>query len=352
MKNILKKYWLLIVIVVIALFVGFNSFNNKQKDEETIDNNKRHVIENDYLKVEVSELGATLTKFIVKDLDRDIVLGFDNDEDYLKNNFCVGATIGRNANKIGNAQFELNGVTYQLSANENGNQLHGGVEGFNRKYFEVVSKTDDEIVLSYYSKDLEEGFPGNLELKVRYKLDGNNLIYEYSGTSDKDTILNVTNHSYFNLGDENILDEYLYINTDKYAPVDENCLTLDEVLDVKRTGFDFTEKTRIDDNIDKVTVIDNNYVFENLDDKLMCQLSNNDLSLSIYSDLPDMHVFAAHNLYLDYGKNGNTYEPYEGLAMECQFFPNGINYGDKYILPILKQGETMTHYIRYEVNKK
>ncbi|MBO4358452.1 MAG: galactose mutarotase, partial [Erysipelotrichaceae bacterium] len=122
----------------------------------------RYTIENEYLKAEVSELGATLTRFIDKKTGKDIVLGFDTDEEYIANNGSnIGASIGRNANRIGNARFELNGETYELSVNDNMNQLHGGgVNGFAFKTWKVEELKDDEIVLSYFSRDLEEGFPG------------------------------------------------------------------------------------------------------------------------------------------------------------------------------------------------
>ncbi len=308
----------------------------------------RHVIENDYLKVEVSELGATLVKFIDKKTGQDIVLGYDDDNAYLRNAFNLGASIGRNANRIKNASFVLNGKQIQLTVNDHGNQLHGGgKEGFAFKHWDLVAKSDDEVVLSYLSKDGEQGFPGNLSAQIRYKLDNNTLLWEYSGETDEDTLFNMTNHTYFNLGDKTILDEYLHINTDKYSPTDEVALTLDEVRDVKDTPYDFTKFTRVGDNLSKIGNIDNNYVWEEMGDKLMAELKNDRLKLSVYSDLPDMHLFTASSLNTDTGKEGVPYGNYGGLALECQFYPNGINYGDKYIQPILKKGEKMTHYMRY-----
>ena len=311
----------------------------------------RHVLENDYLKVEVSELGATLVRFIDKKSSQDIVLGYNSDDDYLRNEFNLGASIGRNANRIGNASFTLNGVTYQLSENNHGNQLHGGGRnGFAFKKWETVSKSDDEVVFSYLSIDGEEGFPGNLKASVRYKLENNTLLWEYSGESDKDTIFNMSNHSYFNLGDETIKDEYLRIYTDRYAPTDDVGLTLDEVRDVNGTPYDFTQFRLIADNLKEIDNIDNNYVFETMGEKLMAELKNDKLKLSVYSDLPDMHLYTASSLNTDTGKDGVPYEGYGGLALECQFFPNAINYGDKYILPILRKGDKVSHYIRYELD--
>lgn len=312
----------------------------------------RHIIENEYLKVEVSELGATLTRFIDKATSQDIVLGYNDDEAYMRNGFNLGASIGRNANRIAKGRFQLNGKDIQLTINDHGNQLHGGgVNGFAFKNWSLISKTDNEVVLAYLSKDGEEGFPGNLEVRVRYRVDKNMLLWEYTGISDQDTILNMTNHTYFNLGDETILNEELHINTDKYSPTDENALTLDEVRSVIDTPYDFTEFKKVGDNLTTIKNIDNNYVFEQMEDKLMAELKNNKLKLSVYSDLPDMHLFTASSLNTDTGKNNVPYKSYEGLALECQFYPNGINYGDKYILPILKKGEKMGHYMRYVLEK-
>ncbi|MBQ3295783.1 MAG: galactose mutarotase [Erysipelotrichaceae bacterium] len=320
--------------------------DNKEDEQEV--NNMRYVLENEFLKVEVSELGATLVRFIDKKTGQDIVLGYNDDDAYLRNAFNLGASIGRNANRIENGSFMLNGKHIQLTVNDHGNQLHGGgKEGFAFKHWDLVSKSDDEVVFSYLSKDGEQGFPGNLKAQIRYKIDKNTLLWEYSGEADEDTLFNMTNHTYFNLGDKTILDEYLHINTDRYAPVNEVALTLDEVRDVKDTPYDFTEFTRVGDNLSRINNIDNNYVWETMGDKLMAELKNDKLKLSVYSDLPDMHLFTASGLNTDTGKEGVPYGNYGGLALECQFFPNGINYGDKYILPILRKGEKACHYMRY-----
>ena len=352
----MKKLSILLILLMSLSLFGCSTANNNtpvenetENEQETIDH--RHVIENDYLKAEVTEIGATLVRFIDKKSGQDIVLGYNDDDSYLRNGYNLGASIGRNANRIGNASFELNGVTYKLTDNDHGNQLHGGVDGFAFKNWQCVLETDQELVFTYLSEDGEEGFPGNLNVQVRYKLDKNTLLWEYSGESDQDTILNMTNHSYFNLGDETILDEYLHITTDKYSPTDENALTLDEVKDVKDTPYDFREFTLVSDNLKEIDNIDNNYVWETMGDKLMAELKNDKLKLSVYSDLPDMHLFTASSLTTDTGKEGKPYSGYGGLALECQFYPNAINYGGKFIMPILKKGEKMTHYIRYELEE-
>ena len=311
-----------------------------------------YTIENEYLKAQVAELGATLVKLIDKASGQDLVLGFESEEEYLANSGPnLGATIGRNANRIGEARFKLNGREYKLSVNDNMNQLHGGgINGFAFRKWEVKDLEKDKITLSYFSKDGEEGFPGNLTTNVTYSLDKDSLIFSFEGESDEDTLFNITNHSYFTLGEENILEDELYVTTDRYSPVDEFSLTKDEVKDVKGSPYDFTSFWKMKDNLCRLERgIDNNYVWENFEDKLMASFRNEKLQLNVYSDLPDMHVYTAYYLGGEKGKYGITYKPYQGIALECQYFPNGINYGEKYLLPILKKGEKMSHYIRYEI---
>lgn len=307
-------------------------------------------IENDYIKAVISDLGATLVKFVDKKSSQDIVLGFDEENDYLKNKYYLGASIGRTCNRIANGEFELNGIKYHLSKNDNTNQLHGGIESFAFKTWKVKEKSNDSITLAYYSKDGEEGYPGNLHVNVTYKLDKNNLIWICSGKSDKDTVFGMTNHSYFNLGDEDIFNHELKIFTDKYSPTDDYALTQDKVENVKGTPYDFTVYTPLKNNLDKLdNGIDNNYVFEKMGKKHMASLRYKNLELDVFSDLPDMHLYTSSSLNPCQGKNGAHYNKYQAVCLECQFYPNGINY-DSYIKPIIIKGEQVTHYIRYVVN--
>lgn len=308
-----------------------------------------YTIENDYFEVTVSDLGATLVKFIDKKSNKDIVLGFDDEQSYLDHKFYLGASVGRNANRIGNAEFTLNNIKYKLSVNDNMNQLHGGVDNFAFKVWNVKEKSNDSITFTYFSKDLEEGFPGNLNVDVTYKLDNDSLIWSYSGNCDSDTVFNMTNHSYFNLGDDNIFNHELKVYTDKYSPTDENALTLSDVKDVNGTGYDFIDYSLLKNNLAKLeNGIDNNYVFENTDDKLMASLKFNNLQLDVYSDMPDMHLYTSSNLGTCNGKYNKTYQKFSAVCLECQYYPNAINY-DKFIKPILKKGETVSHYIRYKL---
>ncbi len=312
----------------------------------------KYTIENAYLKAEISDLGATLIRFISKKSDTDVILGFSEEEDYLRNYGCFfGATVGRNANRIGDAKFVLNGKEYQLTVNDNRNQLQGGgINGFSFKRWKAIEEKEDQVTFSYLSEDGEEGYPGNLYVHMTYRLEGNRLYLEFTGGSDQDTIFNLTNHSYFNLGDKDILNHRLQICTDRYSPTDAYALTLDEVKEVAGTPYDFREPTRMEDNLSRLpSGIDNNFVWETLGDKQMSSLSYGNLTLNVYSDLPDMHVYTSHGLKSDTSKKGIPYGECSGIAMECQYYPNGINYGEKYLLPILKKDRMMSHYIVYEL---
>lgn len=307
-------------------------------------------IKNNVLEAHISDMGATLIKFIDLKTGKDLVLGFDEEEKYIGNSCYMGASVGRNANRIENGKILLNGKEYNLTINDNMNQLHGGgINGFSFKKWSLSEKTDTKLVFSYFSKDLEEGYPGNLTVNVTYELDENNLIWKYSGKADEDTILNMTNHSYFNFGDNDIMNHYLTIYTDKYSPIDEYSLTLDSIVDVKNTPYDFTLSTKVGDNLKQLeSGIDNNYVYENMLDKKMATLEYDGLLMNVYSDLPDMHLYTGYYINDDIGKYNKAYTKYSGLCLECQYYPNAINY-EKYIKPILKKNETMCHYIKYEI---
>lgn len=318
-----------------------------------------YTLENNYLKAEVTSLGATLTKLIEKSTNTDIVLGFDTEEEYITNRgVFLGTTVARNANRIGGGKFTLNGKEYPLTLNDGPNNLHSG-EGISCKDLELVEKTDSSLTFAYKLEDGYDGFPGNLDLKIKYELKDNTLIITFTGVCDKDTIFNVTNHSYFNLdgGKNDALNHELKLNTNKVAVGDENTLALNQTRDVKGTAFDFTEFKNVGENIklgdDNLSVggIDHNYSFETMGRKELLTLRNDSLSLTMNSDLPDLQVYTSNCLGDRKGKNGQDYHKYWGIALEPQFYPNAINY-DSFIKPILKANEETSHYIEYVIEKR
>lgn len=318
-----------------------------------------YTIENEYLRVKVSTVGATLVSFIDKKTNTDIVLGFDDQASYFKNTGPhLGATVGRNANRIADGSFVINGEKYQLSLNEPGICLHSGVGDLSFRGYTLKELKEDEIVLSLFDGDMSGGFPGNLNLEVSYSLKNNQLTYSFTGLCDKDSILNVTNHSYFNLngGVDTVFDQELKVYTDKVA-LNVGPMASDEVIDVNGTAFDFTTLSKLNDVLSKghsnlsKCGLDHNYVFEDMSFKKMAELHSDKLSLTVESDLPGMHIYTGNYLGHLEGKNGRIYDDYYGICFECQYYPNGINY-DNFIKSYIYKDKEVNHKIVYTLEGK
>lgn len=308
--------------------------------------------------ISVSEYGATLCTF--KYRGKDIIQGFENVVGYVDDVKYMNATIGRVCNRIATGTFILNGKNYHVPINNGPNCLHGGISGFDVKKWNI-EENGDELVCSYYSKDGEEGFPGNLQVKVIYRLSDDGLEYRYEGYSDKDTLLNICNHAFFNLdGPESnsILNHRLLINSDKIGMVDEDGCTHNEVMDVTNTPFDFRVLKPIGQDINNEHIqikngngYDHHYIIQGDGLRLFCTYDNGLMQLEVYSDLPGMHLYSAN--YLDgkaHGKNGGTYPKRSAICFETQFYPNAINCSD-HLKPILKAQETMKHTTLFKVKE-
>src|SRR5439155_3913217 len=206
------------------------------------------------MQVTITNYGGRVVSILVPDRHgktADVALGFDNLEGYLGNNPFFGALAGRYANRIGKARFVLDGHEYKLAQNNGPNSLHGGVQGFDKKAWTAreLSKSPPTLQLTYLSKDGEEGYPGNLSVTVVYTLTGKNeLRLDYTARTDKDTVLNLTNHSYFNLGGQgngDILGHEMVINSDRFTPIDDTLIPTGELRSVEGTPFDFRKPTAI-----------------------------------------------------------------------------------------------------------
>lgn len=318
-----------------------------------------YTIENNFLKAKISSLGCTLMSLIDKESGTDLVLGFDDEKDYLAcSDPHFGSTVGRNANRIAKGQFEIDGVKYQLSINNGPNNLHSGVSDLSFRGYELLDHTSLYVSFGLTDNDMSGGFPGNLKVKVTYSLNGNSLIETFDGISDKKTIFNFTNHSYFNLsgGKKDILNHTLLINTDKVSLNDSDGMATDKIINVNNTVFDFRKFHKIGVNINKKHPnlanggLDHNYVFESLKDKEMARLKYQKTELIVSSDLPDMHVYTACSLKEVIGKDNMIYKKFQGIALECDFYPNGINY-DGIISPVIEANSEVSHHIKYTINK-
>jgi len=268
----------------------------------------------------------------------DIVLGFETLEEYVSNPAYFGALIGRHANRIARGRFSLNGVEYQLPCNNGVNHLHGGFKGFDKRVWNA-SEDGNVLHLSYFSKDGEENYPGNLKAYVDYSLRSNELSIEYRATTDRDTIVNLTNHSYFNLrGAGTILDHELMLNAGSFTPVDEDLIPTGEIRSVEGTMMDFRKSRPIDSG-----GYDHNFVLNDWDGSLrsVARLYEPTTGrvMEILTTQPGIQFYSGNFLDGSYGgKYGFVYEKYAALCLEPQHFPDSPNHPN-FPSTILRPGE-------------
>ena len=262
----------------------------------------------------------------------DIVLGFETLDEYVQNPRYFGALIGRHANRIAGGKFSLNGIDYQLPQNNGANHLHGGFRGFDKRDW-TVREDGNVLHLTYFSKDGEEGYPGNLTALVDYTLLDNELRIDYRATTDRDTIVNLTNHSYFNLrGAGTILDHELMLNADHFTPVYEDLIPTGEIEAVEGTPWDFRKAKAIGAELnDVVGGYDHNFVLNDWDGtlRLAARLYEpvSRRALEILTTEPGMQFYSGNFLDGSFtGKNGVAYEKYAGLCLEPQYFPDAPNH--------------------------
>lgn len=318
------------------------------------------VLSNGNLEAEILNYGGVITRLIYKGVD--VVLGRDNLAEYLENNGCFGATIGRNANRIENAEFELNGKIYKLSANKGRNNIHGGEVGFNKRVWNAQIKDGDEpsLILTLISPDGEEGFPGEVKIKVTYTITEDNAIkIHYEGTADKDTVLNMTNHTYFNLNGHksgSIEGHSLWLDSDFYTPNTHECIPCGEIHSVKGTPFDFkTSETlgeRIKSDFEQVKMFggfDHNLVLSGDLEKVSAVLKGDKtgIEMHMHTDQLGVQVYTGNGIQSErVCKGGAVYAPHYAVCLETQGFPNNLKFSH-FPSSILKKGEkydTVTIY--------
>jgi len=306
--------------------------------------------------VTVTNFGAKIVSLMVPDKSGnlvDVVLGHDSISEYLKSEEpYFGAVCGRTGNRIAKGKFTLEGKEYTLAINNGPNNLHGGIKGFNAVVWSANQVDAQTIELTYLSKDGEEGFPGNLTTKIVYKLtDDNALEIVYEATTDKTTILNLTNHSYFNLsgaGDPYIGDHVLRINADEYLPADDTLIPYGKPETVKDTPMDFTTPheigERIDEPFEQLTFgkgYDHNYVLNKKegDLALTCYSPKTGILMETYTTEPGVQVYTGNWMTGNFvAKAGKKYPMRSAVCFETQHYPNSINQSE-YPSVILKAGE-------------
>jgi aldose 1-epimerase len=305
--------------------------------------------------VSVTNYGGAVTSLKTPDRDGnfgEIVLGFATLDEYVQCPRYFGALIGRHANRIARGRFSLDGVEYQLPRNNGANHLHGGFKGFDKRVWEV-RESDQALHLTYFSKDGEEGYPGNLTAFVDYTLLDNELRIDYRATTDRDTIVNLTNHSYFNLrGAGTILDHELTLNADHYTPVSEDLIPTGEIKAVEGTPMDFRKGKPIGSELASVAGgYDHNFVLNNADGSLRLGARLYEpvtgRVLEIFTTEPGMQFYSGN--FLDgslLGRNGVAYELHTGLCLEPQQFPDAPNHPN-FPSTVLRAGEEYKHTSLY-----
>lgn len=311
--------------------------------------------------ITVLDYGATLQSVVVPDRKgrlTDVVLGYDDAAGYENGTRSFGAVIGRNANRIAGGTFEIGGVRYQLEKNEKGNNLHSGSDRYNKRMWEAreIDEEENSVTFALHSADGDQGFPGNFDVSVRYELsEENEVILHYTGVCDEDTLVNMTNHSYFNLkghdaGD--VLDILLSIDADYYTPVADNAsIPTGEIAPVQGTPMDFAERKPIGRDIDAdfeqlrfTGGYDHNYVLwdcgAGIARTAACAYSEaTGITMEVITDTPGVQLYTANFLDGEHGKGGAVYDKRSGLCLETQYFPDSINH-ENFASPLLKKGQT------------
>lgn len=316
------------------------------------------------MKITVTDFGAALVNVFVPDKDgnlKDVVLGYDDAPGYEKGGASFGAPVGRNANRIGGASFEINGVTYQLEKNDNGeNNLHSGNDYYNKRFWSVAEEKEDSITFSLHSPDGDQGYPGALDMHVTYELTADGILrMKYEAVPDKDTIINMTNHSYFNLGghdSKDVLNHKITIDADYFTRADAQSIPTGELVETTGTPMDFRSPHAIGERIDadyEATRLgggyDHNWVLKN-DGKFakVAEAADEEsgIVMEVWTDLPGMQVYTANFLDNEPGKGGCTYQKRAAVCFETQYFPDAIHH-ENFAAPVTKAGETYRTVTEY-----
>ncbi|MBV8585319.1 MAG: galactose mutarotase [Verrucomicrobia bacterium] len=310
------------------------------------------------LDVTLTRYGATLISITVPDRiggREDVLLGFDNPASYETPNPYFGAIVGRYGNRIANGRFALDGKTYQLATNDGPNHLHGGIHGFDKALWTILGRSGDSVEFEYVSADGEEEYPGKLTTRFRYSVTPDSeLVIDYHAQTDQPTVLNLTNHAYFNLatgGDSNIEDHLLMLNADSYTPVDTGCIPTGEIASVADTPFDFRSPTLIgariaadNDQLRFGQGYDHNYVLNKSGSELSLAATVLDPAsgrfLEVRTTQPGIQFYSGNQLKGNVrGKRGITYQRRSGFCLETQHYPDSPN-RPNFPSTVLRPGET------------
>lgn len=326
-----------------------------------------HITNGDY-SAKITDFGATLVGFIGPDRSgkpTDVVLGFEDVMGYSKNVGYMGAVIGRFGNRIEKGKFTLNGKEYTLNVNNGPNHLHGGLVGFSHKIFSANTIDDNSIEFSLFSPDGDEGYPGNLNLKVTYTLSSDGtLTLDYNAISDADTVINLTNHAYFNLNGAScpstVHNHTLQLCSTAFCDTDTNCLANGDILAVRGTPFDFTAQRNLGESIEadyepvkKAGGIDHNFALNGEGFREFGRLYSDKTGIMMvcYTTQKGVQVYTANFLKEHIGKYGTKYQKNAAVCLETQGYPNATSF-EHFPSPVLKKGETYHHVTAYKLTVK
>jgi len=303
-----------------------------------------YCLENEYLKVEILNYGATIKSIFYKPLQRETVLGLSSFDDYLTQKFYLGALVGRVANRIDRGRFTLNGINYTLPLN-GPHHLHGGPVGFDQRIFNC-SIDKDQLLCTLISDDGDQGYPGKVQLELKYSLDDNSLRIDTVAISDQDTLFDTTQHTYFNLNadqSQTILNHTLKLNSQSLFEINQDNCTGHQQLNIDQTCFDFTHPKKIETAMDfnhpqiqRVKGIDHYFIKKQINDPFFARLCLDRLCLSVFSSHDGAHIYTGNYLApLDKKESIPYLKQNGGICFETQHIPNSINFDLKQA-PILR----------------
>ena len=328
-----------------------HSFGMTSKGEET----RLFTIQNDKgMEIKVSDYGATLVQVRVPDKEGrllDVVLGYDDVQGYEAGNAFFGATIGRVANRIGNGEFRLGGRTYELTRNDGQNTLHGGRDFYNKRIWKTGETQEDHVEFLMDSPSGDQGFPGNVKISVTYTLTKDNEVkIHYRAVPDADTLMNLTNHSYFNLSGHasgTVLDQEVMLYADAYARADSQSIPTGEIVPVSGTPMDFRQLKPVGAEIEEAYEAlefgkgyDHNWVLNGNGYRKAAFIRSKEsgIAMEVYTDLPGMQFYTANFVDHEKGKAGAVYNMRQAACFETQYFPDAVH-KDHFEGPEVKAGE-------------
>ena len=327
-------------------------FGRTKKGEEA----HLYLLENkNGVKAYLTDYGAALVRLLVPDKNnelRDVVLGYDDTAGYEQGDVFFGATVGRNANRVGGAHVEIAGKVYKLEKNDNDNNLHSGTHYYNKRLWDVVEQADDHVAFVLHSPDGDQGYPGAFDMHVTYTLDDSNeLIIHYVAVPDQDTVINMTNHSYFNLNGHasgTVLGHKVTVNADSFTPADAYSIPTGEIRSVEGTPMDFRSGRVLGDDIDTDyeplrfgSGYDHNWVLKNegrFDKVAEVASEESGIVMEVYTDLPGVQIYTANFVDGEPGKDGASYIKRSAVCLETQYFPDAVHH-ENFPQPLCRKGE-------------